>query len=128
MRKIQLFATVFLAMSAVSCQSVQEKELTLTISNSWEESKQNEPIVLNLEEVNPGFNVQSVVVKEGTTEIPSQLDDLNGDGKNDEVAFLLNMPAKSKRNITVSLSAEKSDKTYYAGNDPLQNIFNTQYC
>ncbi len=114
MRKIQLFATVFLAMSAVSCQSVQEKELTLTISNSWEESKQNEPIVLNLEEVNPGFNVQSVVVKEGTTEIPSQLDDLNGDGKNDEVAFLLNMPAKSKRNITVSLSAEKSDKTYPA--------------
>ena len=101
-------------MSAVSCQSVQEKELTLTVSNSWEEAKQNEPIVLNLEEVNPGFNVQSVVVKEGTTEIPSQLDDLNGDGKNDEVAFLLDMPAKSKRNITVSLSAEKSDKTYPA--------------
>ena len=101
-------------MSAVSCQSVQEKELTLTVSNSWEETKQNEPIVLNLEEVNPGFNVQSVVVKEGATEIPSQLDDLNGDGKNDEVAFLLDMPAKSKRSITVSLSAEKSDKTYPA--------------
>ena len=114
MRKIQLFATAFLAMSAVSCQSIQEKELTLTVSNSWEEAKQNEPIVLNLEEVNPGFNVQSVVVKEGATEIPSQLDDLNGDGKNDEVAFLLDMPAKSKRNITVSLSAEKSDKTYPA--------------
>ena len=112
MRKMQLFATAFLAMSAVSCQSVQEKELTLTVSNSWEEAKQNEPIVLNLEEVNPGFNVQSVVVKEGTTEIPSQLDDLNGDGINDEVAFLLDMPAKSKRDITVSLSAEKSDKTY----------------
>lgn len=114
MRKMQLFATAFLAMSAVSCQSVQEKELTLTVSNSWEEAKQNEPIVLNLEEVNPGFNVQSVVVKEGTTEIPSQLDDLNGDGINDEVAFLLDMPAKSKRDITVSLSAEKSDKTYPA--------------
>lgn len=114
MRKMQLFATALLAMSAVSCQSVQEKELTLTVSNSWEEAKQNEPIVLNLEEVNPGFNVQSVVVKEGTTEIPSQLDDLNGDGINDEVAFLLDMPAKSKRDITVSLSAEKSDKTYPA--------------
>jgi hypothetical protein len=114
MRKIQLFATAILAMSAVSCQAAQEKELTLTISNSWEEAKQNEPVVLNLAEVNPGFNVQSVVVKEGTTEIPSQLDDLNGDGKNDEVAFLLDIPAKSKRNITVSLSAEKSDKTYPA--------------
>ena len=114
MRKIQLFATAILAMSAVSCQAAQEKELTLTVSNSWEEAKQNEPIVLNLEEVNPGFNVQSVVVKEGSTEIPSQLDDLNGDGKNDEVAFLLDIPAKSKRNITVSLSAEKNDKTYPA--------------
>ena len=114
MRKIQLLATLFLAMSAVSCQSVQEKELTLTVSNSWEENKQNEPIVLNLEKVNPGFNVQSVVVKEGATEIPSQLDDLNGDGINDEVAFLLDVPAKGKRNITVTLSAEKSDKTYPA--------------
>lgn len=114
MRKISFYTACLLAFSAAQALQAQEKELTLTVSNSWKEAKQNEPVVVNLEKLNLGFTVQSVVVKEGTTEIPSQLDDLNGDGKADEAAFLLDMPAKSKRNITVTLSAEKSDKTYPA--------------
>ncbi len=112
MRKISFYTACWLAFSAAQALQAQEKELTLTVSNSWKEAKQNEPVVVNLEKLNLGFTVQSVIVKEGTTEIPSQLDDLNGDGKADEAAFLLDMPAKSKRNITVTLSAEKSDKTY----------------
>lgn len=114
MRKISFYTACLLAFSAAQALQAQEKELTLTVSNSWKEAKQNEPVVVNLEKLNLGFTVQSVVVKEGTTEIPSQLDDLNGDGKADEAAFLLDMPAKSKHNITVTLSAEKSDKTYPA--------------
>jgi len=114
MRKISFYTACLLAFSAAQALQAQEKELTLTVSNSWKEAKQNEPVVVNLEKLNLGFTVQSVVVKEGTTEIPSQLDDLNGDGKADEAAFLLDMPAKSKRDITVTLSAEKSDKTYPA--------------
>lgn len=114
MRKISFYTACLLAFSAAQALQAQEKELTLTVSNSWKEAKQNEPVVVNLEKLNLGFTVQSVIVKEGTTEIPSQLDDLNGDGKADEAAFLLDMPAKSKRNITVTLSAEKSDKTYPA--------------
>lgn len=114
MKKSSFSMACLLAIGSVLTLQAQEKELTLTVSNSWKEAKQNEPVVVNLEKLNLGFTVQSVIVKEGTTEIPSQLDDLNGDGKADEAAFLLNMPAKSKRNITVTLSAEKSDKTYPA--------------
>ena len=114
MKKSSFSMACLLAIGSVLTLQAQEKELTLTVSNSWKEAKQNEPVVVNLEKLNLGFTVQSVVVKEGTTEIPSQLDDLNGDGKADEAAFLLDMPAKSKRNITVTLSAEKSDKTYPA--------------
>ena len=114
MRKISFYTACLPVFSAAQALQAQEKELTLTVSNSWKEAKQNEPVVVNLEKLNLGFTVQSVIVKEGTTEIPSQLDDLNGDGKADEAAFLLDMPAKSKRNITVTLSAEKSDKTYPA--------------
>lgn len=114
MRKISFYTACLLAFIAAQALQAQEKELTLTVSNSWKEAKQNEPVVVNLEKLNLGFTVQSVIVKEGTTEIPSQLDDLNGDGKADEAAFLLDMPAKSKRNITVTLSAEKSDKSYPA--------------
>ena len=114
MKKSSFSMACLLAIGSVLALQAQEKELTLTVSNSWKEAKQNEPVVVNLEKLNLGFTVQSVIVKEGTTEIPSQLDDLNGDGKADEAAFLLDMPAKSKRNITVTLSAEKSDKTYPA--------------
>ena len=114
MKKSSFSMACLLAIGSVLTLQAQKKELTLTVSNSWKEAKQNEPVVVNLKKLNLGFTVQSVIVKEGTTEIPSQLDDLNGDGKADEAAFLLDMPAKSKRNITVTLSAEKSDKTYPA--------------
>lgn len=114
MKKLRICATPLLIMAAALGLQAQEKEITLTASNTWKEAKQNEPIVLAIDDLKPGFTVQSVVVKEGNTEIPSQLDDLNGDSQADEVAFLLDMPAKSKRNITVTLSAEKSNKTYPA--------------
>lgn len=114
MKKLRICATPLLIMAAALGLQAQEKEIILTVSNTWKEAKQNEPVVLSIDELKPGFTVQSVVVKEGTTEIPCQLDDLNGDSQADELAFLLDMPAKSKRHITVTLSAAKSDKTYPA--------------
>ena len=50
----------------------------------------------------------------GSEEIPSQLDDLNGDLRPDELAFVIDLPAKSKKTVTVTLSSAKSDKTYPA--------------
>lgn len=114
MKRIRICATSLLALGMALSLQAQEKEWSITVSNAWKEAKPYEPIVLNLTELNPGFEVKSAIVKEGATEIPSQLDDLNGDSKADELAFLLDMPAKSKRNLTVTLSAEKSDKTYPA--------------
>lgn len=114
MKKLRICATPLLIMAAALGLQAQEKEITLTVSNTWKEAKAYEPVVLNLNELNPGFVVKSAIVMEGTTEIPCQLDDLNGDSQADELAFLLDMPAKSKRHITVTLSAAKSDKTYPA--------------
>lgn len=114
MKKLRICATPLLIMAATLGLQAQEKEITLTVSNTWKEAKAYEPVVLNLNELNPGFVVKSAIVMEGTTEIPCQLDDLNGDSQADELAFLLDMPAKSKRHITVTLSAAKSDKTYPA--------------
>jgi len=114
MRKIQLFATILLAMGAASTMQAQEKELTVTVKNTWKEAKPYEPIVVNLKEMNPGFNVQSATVMDGNTEIPYQLDDLDGDGRTDELAMLIDMPAKSKRSLSITLSAKKSDKTFPA--------------
>ena len=51
---------------------------------------------------------------DGNKEIPSQLDDLNGDRKYDELVFVIDMPANSRKTLSVSFSSAKSNKVYPA--------------
>lgn len=92
----------------------QEKLLTLEVSNNWNRAKTDEPVVLNLRELSAGFKVKSAVIREGNTEIPSQLDDLNKDRKMDELVFVTDLPAHGRKTLQVTLSSEKSTKTYPA--------------
>ena len=70
----------------------------MEVSNTWNKAKADEPVVIKLSEINPQFRVRSAVVMNGSEEIPSQLDDLNGDLRPDELAFVIDLPAKSKKN------------------------------
>ena len=112
MKTTRYFAVSLLLLNSLSYTFAQTKELTLSIANKWEQAKVNEPIVLNLRDIKTNFVIKSAVVTDGTIEIPSQLDDLNGDRQVDELAFILDVPARSKKEIKVTLSAEKSNKTY----------------
>ena len=87
-----------------------EKTLTVEVSNEWTQNKTDEPIVIDLNNLKAGFNIKSATVWEGNKEIPSQLDDLNGDARADELAFLIDMPAKSNKSFRIILSSEKSEK------------------
>lgn len=100
-----------LPLSIFAQQTVQ---LTVEVGNQWKTDKTDAPVIMRLNEVNPGFRVRSAVVMHGNEEIASQLDDLDGDLKADELAFVINVPAKSKKVLTVTLSSEKTDKTYPA--------------
>ena len=91
-----------------------EKTLTVEVSNEWNQNKTDEPIVIDLNNLKAGFNIKSATVWEGNKEIPSQLDDLNGDARADELAFLIDMPAKSNKSFRIILSSEKSEKNYPA--------------
>ncbi|WP_368125406.1 DUF4861 family protein, partial [Bacteroides faecis] len=71
----------------------QEKTITVEVNNNWNRAKTDEPVVINLHDLHTGFKVKSAVVMEGSTEIPSQLDDLNRDRKMDELAFVTSLPA-----------------------------------
>lgn len=88
-----------------------EKTLTVEVSNEWTQNKTDEPVVIDLNNLKAGFNIKSATVWEGNKEIPSQLDDLNGDARADELAFLIDMPAKSNKSFRIILSSEKSEKT-----------------
>ncbi len=98
----------------LSIRAQQTVQLTVEVGNQWKADKTDAPVVIRLNEVNPGFRVRSAVVMNGNEEIASQLDDLDGDLKADELAFVVNVPAKSKKVLAVTLSSEKTDKTYPA--------------
>lgn len=92
----------------------QTAQLTVEVGNPWKTDKTDAPVVIRLGEANPGFRVRSAVVMNGNEEIASQLDDLDGDLKADELAFVIDVPARGKKTLTVTLSSEKSGKTYPA--------------
>ena len=114
--KKKIFTALLLLCVLLVAAEAQEtkKSFTVEVSNTWNKAKADEPVVIKLSEINPQFRVRSAVVMNGNEEIPSQLDDLNGDRRPDELAFLVDLPAKGKKTLTITLSSAKSDKTYPA--------------
>lgn len=100
--------------SAQQATGATTVRLTVTVGNDWNRDKTDEPVVIRLAEVKPAFRVQSATVTDGDREIPSQLDDLDGDRKADELAFVIDLPARSTRRLTVTLSSEKTGRSYPA--------------
>lgn len=100
--------------SALPAQHAATAQFTIEISNQWDKAKTDEPVAIRLNEINPSFHVRSAVVMDGKKEIPSQLDDLNGDLKADELAFVIDVPARSTKMLAVTLSSAKTGKTYPA--------------
>lgn len=114
---MKTFSAICLALLAgelsASAQG-QEKKIEVIVENPWNAEKVDEPVVIDLCSLGAGFTVKSATVFDGTNEIPSQLDDMNGDTRADELAFVINLPASGKKTLNVTLSSLKSDKTYPA--------------
>lgn len=113
MMKRYTFLLTSLLWLAAFCASAQE-DLTITVElkNTWDKTRQDAPAVIRLAELQAGFPIRSAVVKDARQEIPSQLDDLDGDLQPDELAFVIDLPARGTRQVTVTLSAAKTQKTY----------------
>ena len=114
---MKTFSAICLALLAgglsASAQG-QEKKIEVIVENPWNAEKVDEPVVIDLSSLGAGFTVKSATVFDGTNEIPSQLDDMNGNTRADELAFVINLPASGKKTLNVTLSSLKSDKTYPA--------------
>lgn len=112
---MRLCALALCAMGAVTTLHGQQKELAVTVENPWKMDKTGEPVVINLHEQEAGFIVKSALVTDAaSTEIPCQLDDLDGDRRPDELAFMVDVPAKTARELKVVLSATPNGKEYPA--------------
>lgn len=76
--------------------------ITVTVSNPLNTPRESVPVVIP---INQKEEVRSVSIKEHPT-LPYQLDDLNQDGKADELVILLNLPAKGKETLTINFSSK----------------------
>lgn len=114
MKNNLLFLTLALLAGTPATMSAQETEQTITVevNNPWNHTKTDEPVVIDLNSLKPGFRVRSATVRDNGTEVPSQLDDLDNDRRADELAFVTTLAPKSKKTFTIILSPEKSDKQY----------------
>ncbi|WP_373727262.1 DUF4861 domain-containing protein [Bacteroides heparinolyticus] len=92
----------------------QTAAYSIEVVNSWDKAQTDAPIVIKLSELKSRFRIQSAVVKDGDVEIASQLDDLNGDSKADELVFVIDMPANGRKVLSVTFSADKTAKVYPA--------------
>ena len=110
-----IFLSVFLLYSVTSNVYAEEKTYTITVSNDWNEPKNNEPVVLNIKELKCGFDVKSAVVMDGTKEIASQIDDLDGDRLSDEIVFVADIPSLSAKTFMVTVFSDKRQKEYPSG-------------
>ena len=79
----------------------------LTVINPSKTIRQNAPIIYQLN----GDTRSALVMKDGK-EIPCQLDDLDGDGRFDELCFLTTLGKKEKQTFSISLSNEGAPRTY----------------
>lgn len=102
------------AQAQTSSRKASTKTISVEVSNSWSKDRTDAPVVLKIEDLQPGFRVRSAVVMNGSEEIPSQLDDLDGDLKADELAFVIDIPAQGRKTLTITLSSSPTGKTYPA--------------
>ena len=90
---------------------IAQKNFTITVTNNSKKAKTNEPIVLCLKDYYNG-NVKSALVKCEGNEIPCQLDDINQDGKMDELCFITDINKKSTKKVDITLYDEGKPKDY----------------
>lgn len=104
---------LFVGLSLISialCASAQQS-INITVYNKSKIVRENAPVVIQL---NKYGNVKSAIVTLDGKEIPCQLDDLNGDGTNDELCFITDINKESNQKFNIQLFDNGKPKEYKA--------------
>ncbi len=114
----RLTVTSLLAGAALIA-GAESRTLTVTATNTLPATRHSQPVIVNLEKYAPGLNATRAVATIDGKEIASQLDDLDHDGKADELVMVIDIPAKKKAVISVTLHDEGSQAEY----EPMTNAY-----
>lgn len=89
------------------------RTLEVTVENPLDVARKDVPVVINLAEyVQPGECITAARVTGDGGEIPSQLDDLDGDLQADELVFVADLAARGRAVFQVALSDTAAQPAY----------------
>ncbi len=97
------------------CSPDGTKKLTVTVTNPSGQPRTAMPVVVDLKAHAEDMTVRTATVTWDETEIPSQLDDLDGDFRADELVFTADLPAQGEATFHILLSEQGIQKEYTAG-------------
>jgi hypothetical protein len=104
--KLKLFFLILIAATLFSCK----KEVVFKLENPLNTVRTDEVIVLSREQVEQKLKLKEGILPVFKTAdgkaIPSQVDDLDGDGKWDEVVFIVDFDANESKQIVAELVPE----------------------
>ncbi|MCD7711071.1 MAG: DUF4861 domain-containing protein [Porphyromonadaceae bacterium] len=113
MKRVSLLFTALATVGLALPLAAQEKSFYLQIENPWDQPKSDYPVVVQTADLKCDFPILSATVFDGEQEIASQTDDLDRDGKGDEIAFLVELPAQAKKEIRIVVSAQEAAADRY---------------
>lgn len=103
-------ALLFLLLAAVTQAGKAQKTLEVSVTNPSKTERTAQPVVLSLAAY--GMDVKSAIVQQNGQEVPSQLDDLNGDGRFDELCFLTDIGKKGQQTFRIELLPTGTPRQY----------------
>lgn len=86
------------------CAFAYTGEFLVNLDNSLDVPRVDVPVVISLTELLPGVDISCATVMDGDNVLACQLDDLDGDGRADELAFVVDVDANAAKSLTVTLS------------------------
>jgi len=110
----KLLTTLLLAAmcSPMAAQTHPTQEMQVTVSNPLKSDRSDVPVVISLRDL--PVSVATALVTHNGQEIPCQLDDLNHDGRFDELCFLTDLKKKEKQTFDILLADEGKPREYPA--------------
>lgn len=112
--RFHLFHLVVAGFCCIPSLQAREVVREVRITNPAGQPREACPVVLDLKTLAKGLDVRSATVLCDGSETASQLDDLNGDFRADELAFVAYVPARGSVTCRVTLSDQQSPRTYTA--------------
>lgn len=95
-----IVVVIVMMMAGITITAADEQKLTVIVENPYKESFKDYPVTVDIKKYG---DIKGAVIRKGLNVLPCQLDDIDGDGINDELFFLADIGQKESSGFDVTL-------------------------